>query len=110
MPFGTSKPDPHSIDMSDFRAKVARAMRGEGDMTPEQVYKAVWETDRMKVSYAKPDNPTAAKVEAQSVAIRQLAEGIAAATKGEPIDVDKLVARIESAIENITVRLTVIEE
>jgi len=131
----TSKPDPHSINMNDFRAKVAAAMKGEDvSLTAKDVYKAVWETDAMKVSYAKPDNPTwkpasvlinhgewlrkingkiedlAAKVEAQSMAIRQLAEGIAAATKGEPIDVDKLVARIESAIENITVRLTVTEE
>lgn len=54
------KPDPHGIDMDHFRATVARLMKGE-DVTPEEIYDAVWRRDVVPVpdDYAKKDkNPT----------------------------------------------------
>ena len=129
----TGKIDPHSINMNAFRADVARLMKGEEEMTKDEIYNAVWGLDKMKVPYAKPDNPTwkpanvltnigewvrkvseqvkglEALVKAQGVAITEMSKVIAESAKGGPIDVDALVNRIESAIESINVRLVINE-
>lgn len=127
----TGKIDPHSINMNSFRADVARLITGDDDMTPDQIFKAVWFRDGIPVPYGKPDNPEwqprsvlvnhgewlrkiakkldeqSATLEAQSRAIRELSTAVAQNAAGGPIDVDALVNRIESAIESISVRLEV---
>jgi len=54
------KVDPAGINMDDFRATVARLLKGE-DVTPEEINKAVWRRDTVPVpdDYSKRDtNPT----------------------------------------------------
>jgi hypothetical protein len=119
----TGKPDPHSINMTSFRAAVARLINGEDDaMTGDAIYKAVWEQDRMPVPYGSATNkewkPRSvltnhgewlrridAKLDAQTATIRELAAALAA--RDETVDVEALVTKIEQAIERITVRLDV---
>lgn len=113
-----SKPDPHSIDMDDFRAAVARFIAGEDD---DVSAKDLW-THELKVPFGRPGNEewqagnvlvnTAkwvreieAKLDGQTAAIRELAAALAA--HHQEVDVDALVARIEAAIERVTGRLDV---
>jgi hypothetical protein len=117
----TQKPDPHSVNMNQFRQAVARLIEGE-DMTKDEIFKAVWFTDAIPVPYGSKENPNwqarsvltnhgewlrriDGKLDAQNAAIRELAAALAA--RDEAIDVEALVARIEAAIEKVTVRLEV---
>ncbi|GAA3520574.1 hypothetical protein FHR32_000290 [Streptosporangium album] len=119
------KSDPHSIDMNDFRAVVARLIAGEDD---DVSAKELWQHE-LKVPFGSPENPEwqagnilvnaakwakdiretvalhGAKLDGQTAAIRELAAALA--QRDDEIDVEALVARIEAAIEGITVRLDV---
>ena len=120
-----SKPDPHSINMTTFRADVARLIAGKDD---DVSAKELWQHE-LKVPFGSPENPEwqagnilvntakwtheargvlaglGAKLDAQGVAIKALVEVIA--SRDDEIDVNALVERIEAAIEGITVRLEV---
>jgi hypothetical protein len=121
----TSKPDPHSIDMNDFRAAVARILSGEDDDVSAQ---ELWQHE-LPVPFGSKENPDwqagnilvnvakwqlemrttltahGAKLDAQSIAIRELVAALA--QRDDEIDVEALVSRIQTAIEGITVRLEV---
>lgn len=99
----------------------------EGDMPTT---KEIWDHE-IKVPWGTPDNPewqadsllveanktgrsiiemlrrNEAKLDAQGAVILELSAAIAAMQPGEPIDVEALVSRIETAIEGIQVRLDV---
>lgn len=120
----SSKPDPHSINMTTFRAEVARLMKGDDDVSAKELW-----THELPVPFGSEENPSwqagnimvntakwayearatlaslGAKLDAQGVAIKALAGALA--DHHEDIDVDALVERIESAIEKVTVRLEV---
>ncbi|WP_326829670.1 N-acetylmuramoyl-L-alanine amidase [Streptosporangium sp. NBC_01810] len=120
-----SKPDPHTLHMDDFRAIVARLIAGEDD---DVSAKEMWQHE-LPVPFGSKENPEwqagnilvntakwakdvretiatlGAKLDGQTVAIKALAEALAA--RDDEIDVEALVARIEAAIEGITVRLEV---
>jgi len=98
------------------------AYEEEVDVTRDEVYKAVWESDRMPVPYGSAANPEwkprsvladhgvklrqiLAEVQAQNATIRELVELLA--QRDSEIDVEALIARIEGAIAGITVRLNV---
>ncbi|MEV4670957.1 peptidoglycan recognition family protein [Actinomadura sp. NPDC049382] len=87
---------------------------------------AVWRRDEIAAPDDNPKNPTwwasshlvdhgrrlreiLAKVNAQGAAIGELSKAVAslAADRGEAVDADALLARIEAAIERVTVRLDV---
>ncbi|MGI5288015.1 peptidoglycan recognition protein family protein [Nonomuraea polychroma] len=119
------KPDPHGVDMDDFRAAVARLIAGEDD---DMSAKDMW-THELKVPFGSAENPEwqagnvlvntakwtrdireavavlSAKLDVQGVAIRELAAALAA--HNETVDADALVGRIEAAIERVTIRLDV---
>lgn len=120
----TSKPDPHSIDMDDFRADVARLMKGDGMATAKETWQHQlpvpfgnkenpdWQAGNILVNVAKWQLEMrttlaahGAKLDAQSIAIRELATALG--SHDQEIDVEALVARIETAIEGVTVRLEV---
>ncbi len=94
----------------------------EDDMTRDEIYKAAWETDTMPVPYATEANPTwkprsvlvdhgvklrqiLAQLDAQNATIRELVAVLA--QRDDEIDVEALVARIRSEIEQVTIRLDV---
>lgn len=94
----------------------------EDDMPADEIYKGAWEQDRMPVPYGSDTNrewkprsvlvdhgvqlrKILAAVEAQGATIRELVAALA--QRDEEIDVEALVARIETAIEGVTVRLDV---
>jgi hypothetical protein len=103
------------------------AYQEEGDMPTA---KELWDHE-IKVPWGTPDNPewqadsllveankqaralvemlrrTEAKIDAQGAALMELVATISTMQPGEPIDVDALVSRIETAIEGIQVRLDV---
>src|SRR5690606_2974056 len=95
---------------------------GDTDMTPDEVYKAVWERDKMPVPYAKKDNPTwkpssvltnhgvwlrkiSAQLDAQDATIAKLV-GIVAA-QNTAIDADALITQIREELGKVVVRLDV---
>lgn len=121
------KPDPHSIDMGDFRADVARLMTGtyeEDDVSAGEL----WGHKIAVPEYAKDLHKAEAypaggwlrgtevqarrariAAEANGAAIAELAAALGklAADRGQTVDVDGLVARIGERIEAISVRLDV---
>lgn len=112
----TAKPDPHSIDMNDFRAEVARLMNGD-DVSADDVWaleipvpfgkadNPAWQAKSIIVNTAKWVRDINAKLDAQNAAVRELAAALAAHHEG--VDVDALVVRIEAAIESVTIKLNV---
>ncbi|MEU8383757.1 peptidoglycan recognition family protein [Streptosporangium sp. NPDC048865] len=132
-----SKPDPHSINMTTFRAEVARLMKGDDMPSAKEIADAVYErfthtvTEDLWAAKEKILEP-GQKIDPRS-AFRQIwaygkdgyardreilarldAQGVAIkalveviAARDEEIDVEALVDRIETAIEGITVRLDV---
>lgn len=117
--------DPGAIDINRIIAYArgeATAPSKEDDMpTAEEIARAVLDCDDVEVPWESDNKKnqlgnalasmwrivyrTEAKVEAQGAVLRELAAALAA--RDEAIDVDALVARIEAAIENVTVRLDV---
>lgn len=90
------------------------------------IAEAVWRRDEIPAPDGNPKNPTwwaqshltdqgkrlreiSAKIDAQNAAIGELSKAVAslAADRGEAVDADALIARIEAAIESVTVRLDV---
>lgn len=120
-----SKSDPHSIDMDVWRADIARLIAGEDDDVSAS---DVW-THEIPVPWGDKDNPEwhaksllvnhgtwlrkisgqldkqAAQIAAQGATIREMAGALA--QRDPEIDVEALMARIESRIEGVTVRLEV---
>jgi N-acetylmuramoyl-L-alanine amidase len=101
----------------------------EDDMKPEEIHKGAWEQDAIPVPWGGKDNPNwrprsvlvdigarargieakldvlTARIEAQSATIATLAEALAA--HHQDVDAEALLARIEAAIERVTIRLEV---
>ncbi len=120
------KPDPHSINMNDFRADVARIMSGEDDVTAKDIW-----TYEIPVSFGSKENPSwqaksilvnsaerlrsigakldeqQATLEAQGATIRELVGAVGKLAGGAPVNIDELMERIESAIEAVSVKLVV---
>ncbi|MDH6226198.1 putative coiled-coil protein SlyX [Streptomyces sp. MJP52] len=121
--------------MADMRGRIADRLAGapttEEDplagMTAQDIYDAVWRTDRFPApatSSTRTTNPTwrpesvmedvanrvralDARTAAQDATITELSKAVAqlAADRDQELDADALVARIQTAIESITVRL-----
>jgi hypothetical protein len=132
------KVDPRGFPMQTMRGRIAARLDGnapkEDDfmagITKQDIYDAVWKTDQVpapNTSTTRKTNPTwmavsvladidnvvrsmKGTVEAQQAAISELAKTVAAlAANTQAVDPDALVARIQGAIESVTVRLDVQE-
>ncbi|WP_066374000.1 peptidoglycan recognition protein family protein [Herbidospora mongoliensis] len=127
----TSKVDPHSLNMHQFRVDVAHLMtnpaNGVDDMPPP---KDLWQYE-LKVPYGDQENPTwqagnilanhgtwlrkisgqldAARIreESQTAVIRELATALGNAGG---VDVDAFLARIEQALDRVTVQVSISPE
>lgn len=112
------KPDPHSINMTTFRADVARLIAGEDD---DVTAKDLWQHE-LPVPFGSKENPSwqagnvlvniatwtreiEAKIDAQHATIKTLATALA--QRDEAVDVDVLVGKIRAEIERVTVRLDI---
>jgi hypothetical protein len=121
----TQKPDPHSINMNDFRADVARLMEGDDMPSAKEVADAVW-SHNIEASWLPEGKgvdrqwqadthlgvmhrhirEVEAQLAAQQVTLDKVVDQLGAA---QP-DLDALKAEIREAIESVSVRLDVKEE
>lgn len=94
----------------------------EDDVTPEQIWKAVWFRDGVPVPWGSKENPEwqprsilvnhgewlrriDAKIDAQNATIKTLVDALAA--QNAAIDADELITRIREEIGKVVVRLSV---
>lgn len=133
----TQKPDPHSINMNTFRARVDLLLKGEDMSVTESDAKKIANAVFDRFTHVVPADVWAARegilaegqkidprtafrqiwaygkanyatLAAQNATIRELASAVA--QREGHIDVDALVSRIEAAIQRVTVRLEVDSE
>lgn len=101
----TGKVDPHSINMNAFRAAVARRLKGDDDVTPDEINKAVWRKDNVPVpdDYAKKqENPTwTAQTMLRDTNLK---------VRAQRTDTKALKAKIDQIDKTLMERMTSIEE
>jgi hypothetical protein len=89
----TGKPDPHSVDMTAFRADVARLIEGDdmplSDADLKKIYDTVWRRDAMPAPVPSETNPTW-QPQSVLVGVHQQGGQILAALASLPgVDVDE---------------------